>query len=68
MPELMYDENGFTCECGMRNDYPAYVADHWNVRLHYSCPCRRHYILYRGKVQKVPQEALEYSDGEAFGD
>jgi hypothetical protein len=68
MPELTYDEKGFTCECGTRNDYPAYVKDHWGVRLVYSCLCQRQFILYRGKVQKITQGISEYQESEAFGD
>ncbi len=68
MSELTCDQNGFTCECGIRNDYPAYVKAHWSVRLVYSCACKRQYILHRGKVQKVAQVTSEYSESEAFGD
>lgn len=68
MAEVAPDEKGFVCECGTRNDYPAYVKDHWNVRLVYSCPCKRQYVLYRGKVQKVTEGTAESSESEAFGD
>lgn len=68
MPELTFDQRGFTCECGARNDYPAYVKDHWSVKLVYLCACKRQYILHRGKVLKVAQVTSEYSESEAFGD
>ena len=68
MPELAFDEKGFTCECGMRNDYPAYVRDHWGVRLVYSCTCKRRYVLFRGNVHKVAQGEAEFAESEAFGD
>jgi hypothetical protein len=68
MPDFTFDENGFTCECGARNDYPAYVNEHWGVRLLYSCPCMRQYILYRGSVHKVTRGTSEYQECEAFGD
>ncbi len=67
-PEFTFDEKGFTCECGTRNDYPAYVREHWGVRLLYSCPCARQYLLYRGGVQKAFGGASEYPESEAFGD
>jgi hypothetical protein len=68
MSELTFDEEGFTCECGIRNDYPAYVSEHWDVRLLYSCQCARQYLLYRGRVQRVMRGASEYQESEAFGD
>ena len=68
MPELTFDQRGFTCECGVRNDYPPYVKDHWSVKLVYACACKRQYILHRGKVLKVAQVTSEYSESEAFGD
>ncbi|HEY6871917.1 MAG TPA: hypothetical protein VI298_04215 [Geobacteraceae bacterium] len=68
MTEPACDERGFTCECGTRNDYPAYVQEHRNVKLVYSCNCKRQYVLYRGSVRKIPQRVSEYLDSEAFGD
>ncbi len=68
MTELSFDPKGFTCECGTRNDYPAYVQDHWSVRLFYSCACLRQYVLYRGTVRKVTREIPEYHESDAFGD
>ena len=68
MPEPAADEKGFTCECGVRNDYPAYVRDHRGVRLVYSCSCSRQYVLYHGSVRKMKPEAPESSDSDAFGD
>ncbi len=65
---MEHDSKGFVCECGLRNDYPAYVADHREVRLLYTCPCKRQYILHRGNVTKVPPEPSEYMESEAFGD
>ena len=65
---MEYDEKGFTCECGLRNDYPGYVKDHWSVKLEYSCPCSRRYVLYQGTVTMLPQKTPEYMDNEAFGD
>ena len=37
MTNIDHDEKGFTCECGLRNDYPGYVQAHWTVKLAYSC-------------------------------
>jgi hypothetical protein len=68
MPELTSDRNGFTCECGLRNEYPEYVRDHWGVRLVYSCVCKRQYVVHKGSVRKVDQAVSEYSESEAFGD
>ena len=68
MPELTSDQKGFMCECGVRNDYPAYLKDHWGVRLVYTCSCRRQYVLFRGTVRKVAQVSPEYPENEAFGD
>ena len=68
MPELAVDDKGFTCECGIRNDYPSYVEEHRGVKLLYSCTCSRQYVLYRGKVEKVPRVVSEYSESDAFGD
>ena len=68
MPNIVHDEKGFTCECGIRNDYPGYVQEHWSVRLAYTCACHRHYVLYRGTVTKTSTEASGISDSEGFGD
>jgi len=68
MAETVHDEKGFTCECGIRNDYPSYVQEHWNVRLAYTCPCHRRYLLFRGTVTKTSRETAEISDAEGFGD
>jgi hypothetical protein len=68
MVKIKYDEKGFTCECGVRNDYPGYVRDHWSVKLVYSCPCKRQFVLYRGTVTMISQPPPEYMDSESFGD
>lgn len=68
MPSIEKDEKGFTCECGIRNDYPSYVQEHWSVKLAYSCSCHRQYVLYRGTVTKTSQEIPDSSESEAFGD
>jgi len=68
MPIIEHDDKGFTCVCGVRNDYPSYVQDHWSVKLAYSCSCQRQYILYRGTVTKTSAESVEVFDSEAFGD
>ena len=68
MAEPTCDEKGFTCECGTRNDYPAYVQEHRNVKLVFSCCCRRQYVLYRGTVRKILHGTAGYLDSEAFGD
>jgi hypothetical protein len=68
MSKPTYDETGFTCECGVRNEYPAYVQDHRNVKLVYACRCRRQYVLYEGIVRKTVQEPADYQESEAFGD
>jgi hypothetical protein len=62
------DEKGFSCECGLRNDYPGYVKDHWGVKLVYSCSCKRRYVLLHGTVTLIPVEPPEYFESEAFGD
>jgi hypothetical protein len=68
MPVIEVDESGFTCECGLRNEYPSYVQEHWSVRLAYACACRRQYILYRGTVTKTSRGTQESSGSEGFGD
>jgi hypothetical protein len=68
MENIEQDLKGFTCTCGMRNDYPGYVQDHWSVKLAYACSCHRRYILFRGRVTTTSTQATEVSDGEAFGD
>lgn len=65
---MIFDDRGFTCECGARNDYPPYVSEHWGVRLLYSCRCARQFLLYRGGVQDVTRWGSEYPESEAFGD
>jgi len=68
MPIIEKDEKGFTCECGIRNDYPSYVQAHWSVRLAYTCSCHRQYVLFRGTVTKTSRESTGISDSEGFGD
>ena len=68
MSDIEHDEKGFTCRCGVRNDYPGYVKDHWSVRLSYTCSCQRRYVLFRGSVIKASAESPDISDSEAFGD
>jgi len=68
MSELEYDKKGFTCECGVRNDYPGYVRDHWDVKLLFTCSCKRLYVLYHGTVTKRLRETSDIADSEAFGD
>jgi len=68
MPGLRSDRKGFTCECGVRNDYPDYVKEHWGVRLIYSCACKRQYVLHEGNVRKIDRVSSEYWESEAFGD
>ncbi|MCM2358075.1 MAG: hypothetical protein NDI77_07995 [Geobacteraceae bacterium] len=68
MSKLELDEKGFTCACGTRNNYPAYVDEHRNVRVIYTCSCDQQYILYRGTVQKIARNSSEIMDSEAFGD
>lgn len=68
MAKLEHDAKGFTCECGLRNDYPAYANEHRNVRLLYTCQCNRQFILFRGTVRKAARDSSEVLDSEAFGD
>lgn len=68
MSNIEHDETGFTCECGLRNDYPSYVQAHWSVKLAYSCACQRQYILFKGTVTKTSRGNPEVGDSEAFGD
>ena len=68
MTILKSDEKGFRCECGIRNDYPSYVADHWEVKLVYNCSCDRQYVLYRGTVTIIARPDSDIMDSEAFGD
>jgi hypothetical protein len=68
MADIEHDEQGFTCQCGIRNEYPGYVQDHWSVRLAYSCSCHRRYILFHGTVTKASSQPPDVSDSEAFGD
>ncbi|HBA71802.1 MAG: hypothetical protein A2X82_19265 [Geobacteraceae bacterium GWC2_55_20] len=68
MSKLKSDANGFTCECGIRNNFPAYAQDHWDVKLLYNCSCERQYVLYRGKVTIIARPFDEVMDSEAFGD
>ncbi len=67
MSELTYDKMGFTCECGARNDFPTYIQEHRNVKLVYSCVCKRQYVLYQGAVSKLAQGTLENPDEDEFG-
>lgn len=68
MAEIEHDELGFTCECGMRNDYPNYVKEHWGVRLAYACSCNRQYVLFHGTVTKMSRDVTEILESDAFGD
>ena len=68
MVNIEHDEKGFTCLCGLRNDYPEYVQDHWSVKLAYSCACHRRYLLFRGTVIGTKPGSGEVTDSEAFGD
>ena len=68
MMSIEHDENGFTCECGLRNDFPGYVQAHWSVKLAYSCACHRQYVLYKGTVVMTSRDMQEVFDSEAFGD
>ena len=44
------DDKGFTCECGVRENYPAYVFAHWDNDLIFTCGCKRKYSVLRGIV------------------
>lgn len=68
MSELTVDDDGFTCVCGNRNEYPQYVKEHWGVRLSFSCTCSRKYILFHGAVYRSVGDPPEIVDSEAFGD
>lgn len=68
MTSIETDEKGFTCECGLRNEYPNYVQEHWSVRLVYACACHRQYVLYRGTVTKTSSESAGVSESDGFGD
>ena len=68
MVEIACDEKGFTCLCGLRNDYPGYVREHWSVQLEYGCSCRRRYLLLRGRVTQSSRGGSGEADSEAFGD
>jgi hypothetical protein len=68
MPELISDRKGFTCECGVRNDFPDYVKDHWGVRLVYSCACKRQYVVHEGRVSMIARVESDYVESDAFGD
>lgn len=67
MAIIEHDENGFTCECGKRNEYPSYVQEHWAVKLNFACACNRQYILYRGTVTKT-SGTPGTTEVEGFGD
>jgi hypothetical protein len=69
MENIEQDEKGFTCLCGLRNEFPQYVQDHWGVRLAYSCACHRRYILFHGKVAATtPAGNSGISESDGFGD
>ena len=68
MANIEHDEKGFTCQCGVRNDYPSYVQEHRGVKLLYACSCQRRYLLFKGSVQNAAGEDREVFDSEAFGD
>ena len=68
MAKIEHDENGFTCECGKRNEYPSYVQEHWSVKLNYACTCHRQYVLYQGTVTKSSGASGIPDVEEGFGD
>lgn len=44
--------DGFTCKCGEKHKYPAYVYAHWETRLVFTCPkCQRKYTVRQGKAR-----------------
>jgi len=68
MSTFKNDKNSFICECGIRNSFPSYAKDHWDVKLLYNCSCERQYILYRGSITIIARPFDEVIDSEAFGD
>jgi hypothetical protein len=43
---------GFTCECGIVNEFPGYVYAHWDVELVHTCKCARKHVIFRGRVEQ----------------
>ena len=43
--------DGFTCECGKRHPFDAYVYAHWDVLLVHTCACGRQHDVLRGQAQ-----------------
>ena len=46
-------QDGFTCECGEYEKYPAYVYAHWCTPLTYTCEkCGVTYVIFRGNAHR----------------
>jgi hypothetical protein len=65
MGNVEKDNDGFTCECGVRNSYSGFVKEHWNVRLVYACSCTREYVLFKGSVKKIRSEIKDNMEYDA---
>jgi hypothetical protein len=44
---------GFTCRCGVFNEYPVYLFAHWDEELVFTCDCKRAYVILQGEAQEV---------------
>jgi len=42
----------YTCKCGKKNMFPAYVMAHWNDQLAHTCECGRKNQVLRGRIVK----------------
>lgn len=50
--KLTVDKDGFTCDCGERYNWEAYVLAHWNEILKGECKkCGKRYRLHAGTVR-----------------
>ena len=50
IPEIQYDDKGFTCECGKRNDFDQEIYTRWHEVMIFNCDCSLVYKIEEGKV------------------
>jgi len=50
---------GFTCECGKKHNFSAYVFAHWNERLVHTCDqCNRLHTICAGEATIRKREKM----------
>lgn len=48
------DDKGFTCRCGERHEFPAYVYAHWDMTLTHTCDnCGRRHEVIAGVASEI---------------